>query len=157
MDNLLVIGIGNPFRGDDGIGWAVVAALMGKVPAEIQLRKSRGDIAELIELFSMYRAVYLIDACRMDAAPGVWQRIDAHLQPLLLDNTQTSTHGISISQAIALAKTLHQLPSTLIVYAINGDRYNISTTLSPPVAQVIDTVAEHILKEKGILECMKKA
>ena len=148
MADILIIGIGNPFRGDDGAGWAVVDALEGKVDAGIKLSKIRGDIAELLDVFANYSTVYLIDACSTNALPGHWQRIDARRSPLPQENSQTSTHGLSLSQAIALAKTLDQLPSKLIIYAIAGDLYHLSPTLSPPVAQVISIVAQNILKEE---------
>lgn len=147
MNDILVIGIGNPFRGDDGAGWAVIDALEGKVKAGVKLCKQRGDIAELMDLFEKHSTIYLIDACSMDALPGTWQRLDAHIDPLPPDNPQTSTHGMSISQAIALAKALDQLPAKLIIYAINGDHYHVSSGLSAPVAQTIDIVAQNILNE----------
>lgn len=150
MAEILVIGIGNPFRGDDGAGWAVIDALQGKVQAGVQLSKQRGDIAELMDVFASHRAIYLVDACRANASPGSWQRIDAHRQPLLVENTQTSTHGLSISQAIALAKNIDQLPPKLIIYAIAGVQYEMRETLSPPVAQAIHLVAQELLNEEDI-------
>ena len=156
MVDILVIGIGNPFRGDDGAGWAVIDALEGKVHTGVKLSKLRGDIAELMDVFANHSTIYLVDACRTDTLPGSWQRIDAKSQFILLDNTQTSTHGLSISQAIALAKILNQLPPKLIIYAITGAHYNVSATLSAPVAQSISIVAQNILNEEDVLACTKK-
>lgn len=157
MDNIGLIGIGNPFRSDDGVGWAVIDALEGKIPAPIQLHKSRGDIGELLQFFENYATLYLIDACIGDGPVGSWQRIDALQQPLLLEKTQTSTHGLSISQAISLAKTLNQLPSKLYLYAIHGQYYNINNTLSLPVAKAVTEVVKSLLKEEDVHLCMKKA
>lgn len=157
MSDILVVGIGNPYRGDDGAGWAVIDTLEGKVPSRVRLSKIRGDIAELMDVFENYSTVYLIDACSMNSPPGFWQRLDVHTDPILLDNAQTSTHGLNLSQAIALAKTLDQLPSKLIIYAINGDHYNVGATLSPSVAGVIGIVAQNLLNEGDIQTCTKKA
>lgn len=154
--DILVVGIGNPFRGDDGAGWAVIDALEGKVSVDVKLSKLRGEISELLDVFANYSTIYLVDACQMDAPLGFWERIDAHQDPIFLDTPQTSTHGLSISQAIALAKTLNEVPSKLIIYAINGDQYNMNAALSPPVAGVIEMVAQNIAKEEDILACMKK-
>lgn len=156
-ETLIVIGIGNPFRGDDGAGWAVVDALQNKVRSGVKLCKLKGDIAELLDVFANYATVYLVDSCISDSTPGSWERIDGLLAPLFIDRPQTSTHGLSISQAIALAKNLHQLPSKLILYAIYGNRYHLSTSLSPAVAQAIDQVTQTILNEKDIQRCMNKA
>lgn len=150
MNEIAVIGIGNPFRGDDGAGWAVIDALEGKIPAQIKLYKLRGDIGALLESFKKYFAIYLIDACSGEAPAGTWQRIDALSNPLLLQKAQTSTHGLSISEAISLGEALNQLPSKLIVYVIHGDHYNLSNELSPPVAGAIASVAQSILNEEDI-------
>ena len=156
MSDILIVGIGNPFRGDDGAGWAVIDALEKKIKSGVMLRKIHGDIVELMDIFEHYSSVYLVDACCMDAPPGFWQRINAHRHTLPLDNPQTSTHGLSLSQAIALAKTLDQVPSKLSIYAITGDQYNIGTTLSPPVAGIIEMIAQNIFNEEDIQSCMKK-
>lgn len=155
INTILVLGVGNPFRGDDIAGWAVIDALKGKVPDGVELIKVRGEISELLDFFGKYSIIYLIDACSMKAPLGFYQRIDA-IQNSMPDTPQTSTHGLSISQAVDLAKIIKQMPSKLIVYAINGDQYNIGTTLSPSVAKAAQIVVQNILKEEDIVACMKK-
>lgn len=147
MNKIIVIGVGNPFRGDDGVGWAIIDALEGKVSKNVDLRKIRGELGDFLEYFENYPAVYLIDACVGDSPVGSWQRIDALRDPLGLERTQTSTHGFGISQAVSMAKALNQLPSKLIIYGINGDRYNLSNELSPPVEKAIEEVIPELLKE----------
>jgi hydrogenase maturation protease len=154
MSKIIIIGIGNPFRGDDGAGPAVIDALLGKLPMEITLSKQRGDISELIDCFASYPSVYIVDACSSSAAPGTCHRIDGLNEPLPAE-TQVSTHGMTIRQAITLARTLDKLPSKLIVYAISGNQYHMSNTLSPPVANTIDSVVQNILNEEDIRSCMK--
>lgn len=156
MADIALIGIGNPNRGDDGAGWAVIDRLENRVEG-VALYKLRGEISELLDIFSKYPTVYCIDACVIDAPAGFWERLDANLQPVLLDNPQTSTHGLGLSQAIALARTLDQMPSKLIIYAIKGENYSVSAEASFPVTQSIDVVAEKILDEEDIRACMKKA
>lgn len=155
MADIIIVGIGNPYRGDDAAGWAVVDGLKEKLKSGIELMKQRGDIAELIDLFSRYKSVYLVDACNSQLA-GSWQRIDVHQQTIPIENPQTSTHGFSISQAISLAKNLDQLPNKLILYAIYGDHYSVSDTLSPSVARSVDGVINAILNEEEIQSCMNR-
>lgn len=157
MADIIIVGIGNPYRGDDAVGWAVVDGLREKLRSGIELVKQRGDIAELIDLFSRHKSVYLVDACSSSELAGSWQRIDVHQQPIPKENPQTSTHGFSISQAISLAKNLDQLPNKLILYAINGDNYSISDALSSSVARSVDGVINAILNEEEIKSCMNRA
>lgn len=145
MTKTLIAGIGNPYRGDDGAGWAVIEGLAGMVDPSIKLTKLRGDAAELIDLFSQYRNVYLVDACILSGEPGSWKCLDLHKDSLPEENPQTSTHGFGVAQAIALAKNLGALPEKLVLYAIAGNRYNVSEGLSPPVAKGVEEVTQAIL------------
>lgn len=157
MAEIIIVGLGNPYRGDDAAGWAVIDTLAAKIGSAIKLVKQQGDIAELMDFFSHYKSVYLIDAGSWDAPIGSWQRIDVLIQPILEEDAQTSTHGFGASQAISLAKNLDQLPSRLILYAINGNAYHISNELSEPVAKGIAMVAEALLNEGDIQSCMNTA
>lgn len=157
MAKIAVIGIGNPLRGDDGAGWAVIDAIDGKVSDQIKLCKSHGDFGEILEYFSTFSTVYLIDACRGDALAGLWQRMEGSCDFLSLERAQTSTHGLSICQAISLAKALNQLPFKLIIYAINADHYNVGSGLSSPVIEAIPAVVQSLLNEEDIRKCTKKA
>jgi hydrogenase maturation protease len=148
MNDTIVVGIGNPFRGDDGAGWAVIDALEAK-NINVPLCKQRGDIAELLDVFAQYSNVYLVDACT-----GVNVRIDVQEQSIPEDNPQTSTHGMGIAQAVALAKNLNLLPKKLILYAIAGKNFNIGDPLSPSLDLEINRVANAI---EGEIICMKKA
>lgn len=157
MADVIIIGIGNPYRGDDAVGWAVIDALRHTVGSAIELVKERGDAAVLLDIFTRYDHVYVVDACRTTADIGAWQRIDVHHQPLPQEAPQASTHGFGVSQAISLADNLGQLPKKLILYAINGDNYNIGETLSPQVANSVASVAQAILNEEDIRTCMNTA
>jgi hydrogenase maturation protease len=156
MAEIAIIGIGNSFRGDDGAGWAVIEVLERKMPAQIKLSKIRGEIAEILEYFENYPAIYLIDACVGNAPAGTWKRLDALVDPVDFEQPQTSTHGLSLSHAISLAKNLNQLPSKLIIYAIYGNHYATSQGLSSKVAEAIPCIVQSILKEEDIQLCMKK-
>lgn len=148
MSDLIIIGIGNPMRGDDGVGWAVIDLL--KQNTQIPLQKQRGDIADLMEAFEHYSTVYLVDACTLNAPAGSWRRIDGIHDSLPEEHTQTSTHGFGITQAIGMAKNLNLLPSKLIIYAICGHDYEMNNTLSPSVEAAIEKVARELLNEEDI-------
>lgn len=156
MPEVIVVGIGNPYRGDDAAGWAVIDALE-KRKASLHLCKQRGDVAELMDVFASHSHVYLVDACTGLDHSASWRRIEVHQELLTIANTQTSTHALSVAQAVALAKNLDILPQKLIVYAIVGHHFHMSSQLSPSVSKAIDEVAEALLKEEEIKACMKKA
>lgn len=155
MGEVLIAGIGNPSRADDGAGWTVIDRLEQCQFSNITLSKQQGDIAKLLEQFSSHSTVYLIDACQLEAPLSTWFRIDALKNPIPHNAKQTSTHGFTLSEAIELAKNLGQLPNKLIVYAIVGHDFSMHEGLSPSVLQATDAVYQAITQE--IEKCMKKA
>lgn len=157
MANSCIIGIGNPYRGDDGIGWAVIDQLQGKVDSTIHLIKERGDITLLLDLFGRYDTVYLVDACHGLPKGHSWERIEPLLHPIPTDLKQTSTHGLNLSQAIALGTRLNQLPSKLIIYAIEATTLNKHTALSKQSKEALQSVLCSLLLElQGNEPCMKQ-
>lgn len=157
MDNqVAIVGVGNPFRGDDGAGWELIDMLKDKL-SSLALFKSRGDIAELIDIFGSYSTVFIVDACETSLPVGNWKRFDMKKDPFLLDHPQTSTHGLSLKEAISLAKTLNVYPENLIIYAISGKDFQMKSELSQPVKEALKNVAKSLLTEKEITSCMKKA
>ncbi len=60
----VVIGVGNEFRRDDGVGPAVIERLRGQVPAEVELVISDGDPVRLMEALSNASLAVVVDAVR---------------------------------------------------------------------------------------------
>jgi hydrogenase maturation protease len=152
--DIVIVGVGNPYRCDDAAGWAVIEGLSGKVDNSIKLLKLRGDIAEILDLFTQYETVYLVDACLMKE--GSWKRLDLLDTEITDENPVTSTHGFSVSEAVALAKALEQLPKKLILYAISGTAFQIGDKLTPSAAKSVKAVTDAILQEEDIRACMNR-
>jgi hydrogenase maturation protease len=105
----------------------------------------------LLEILAGYSSVILVDASFSDDPPGIWRRIDALAEALPFEKPQASTHGFSLAQTIELAKTLHQLPASLIIYAITGQSFHMGSSLSAPIEKATRQVAQAIMREI----CMK--
>ncbi len=139
----LVIGIGNPWRGDDGIGHAVVDAL-ADTPG-LATAKSHGEPAELMELWQGHDPVILVDAIVTGAAPGTLHRLDAR-EPLPR-GARYSSHGIGLAEAVELARSLGELPGTLIVHGIEPACLEDGARLSPEISAATFQMSRNILKE----------
>ncbi|MGW7329019.1 hypothetical protein ACWGIU_10565 [Streptomyces sp. NPDC054840] len=76
-----VIGIGNEFRRDDGLGWATIALLCERearrpLPAGTELAQSDGDPGRLMALREDKALTLVVDACFPPAAqPGRTHRL----------------------------------------------------------------------------------
>lgn len=143
----LVLGIGNPDRGDDATGPAVVRRLEGTLPADVTLALEIGETARLLAQLEGAEAAYLVDACASGAPPGSVLRFDAAAAPLPQHAFAVSTHGIGLAEAIELARALGQLPARCIVYAIEGACFDAGAPLTPAVADAVIDVAQRIVDE----------
>ncbi|MDX8034939.1 hydrogenase maturation protease [Lentzea sp. BCCO 10_0856] len=97
----VVIGVGNEFRRDDGVGPAVARAPAASgVRAEI----SDGDPVRLMEAWEGAEVVVIVDAVRCTPAlPGRWHRTTLpHTVPAAVEVTDVD-FGTSLSPAVAAA------------------------------------------------------
>ncbi len=144
MSGLLVIGIGNPDRGDDAVGPSVAGLLAGRVPASATIQVRTGDMVGLIEDWSDRDAVILVDAAPAFTAPGTIHRLDLLRDPLPAGLSLGSTHAFGVADAVELARVLGQLPGSLIAYAIEGAAFAPGAPLSPAVAAAAEVVAARV-------------
>ena len=116
---MLVIGLGNDLRGDDGAGIEVARRLRGlAAEAGIDVRAQQGEPAGLIDAWSGRKAVLVVDTIRSGAELGTICRFDASREPLPAQlRGSPSTHALGLAEAIELARALEQLPRRVAVFA----------------------------------------
>ncbi len=145
--SILVIGIGNAYRSDDGIGPAVARALQTKNLPAVQCMEDPGDTLSLIEQWDTADTVILIDAVSSGAEPGMIYRFDALAQSIPTNVPFRSTHFLGLAEALSIADVLHRLPSRLIVYGIEGKNFGAGVSFSPQVEDAIHEVLERVEHE----------
>lgn len=144
----LVIGIGNEFRGDDGVGRKVARRLAAREWQGIEIRESSGECFSLMELWTDSEKVILIDAIRSGAVPGTVQRFEAGARPLPTEFIQQcSTHALSLPEAVELARSLGQLPPEVVIYGIEGLSFEHGNQLTPTVARAAEEAFNLISQE----------
>lgn len=137
---VVVVGIGNVHRADDGVGRVVAERLRAVLPGDVPVRVLRGEVSALMDAWSGMDAALLIDAVRAGAPPGTVHRLDASTAPLPAGLGSTSTHGLSLPEAIELARTLEVLPPRVVVLGVEGRRFEHGSGLSPEVAAAVERV-----------------
>ena len=147
MSALLVIGIGNPDCGDDAIGPIVARLLAGRVGPEAAVVERSGDMLGLIEDWAGRDGVVMVDAAAPATAPGTIHRIDLLRDVLPAGLSRSSTHAFGVADAVGLAGALDCLPARLIVYAVEGGRFDPGATPSPAVAAAAGAVAARVADE----------
>ena len=143
----LVIGLGNPFRSDDGVGPVIARQLRAMEMPGVAVREESGEGASLIEAWKNAVQAILIDAVESGAAPGTIHRLDATSTPVPSRFFHYSTHAFSVAEAVELARTLGRLPPRLIVYGIEGRDFSAGERLSPEVAASVDELLRRVRQE----------
>jgi len=148
---ILVVGIGNPDRGDDGIGPLAVRQLARRmshdVSPNVAIVERSGDALALIDDWAGYDAVILVDAAAPGSLPGRVHRIDLLAGELPAGASLSSTHGFGVAEAVGLARALDLLPRHVIAYAIDGAQFDPGTPISHEVAAAVDDVVARVAGE----------
>ncbi|MGW7527993.1 hydrogenase maturation protease [Streptomyces sp. NPDC054783] len=145
---VVVIGVGNPLRGDDGIGPAAVEALRGRVPDGTVLAVSDGEPARMLDLWRGADTVVVVEALRAGPArPGELHTLTAADAAARAAGT-ASTHALGLGECLALAEALDQLPRRLVLHAMEVADVELGADLSEAarsaLPELIDRVAASV-------------
>lgn len=144
---ILVIGIGNPDKGDDAAGLAVAQRVAAATSAaEVTVRELTGDQLALLDEWSGATRVYLVDAVCSGGTPGTVYRFDA-AQALTERFRHRGTHTFSLADVIELARALGRLPRHLAGFGIEGAGFAIGAALSPQAQAAVDEVTTALLAD----------
>jgi hydrogenase maturation protease len=143
----LIVGVGNPYRADDGAGLQAARRLRAVCPAGVSVVEHNGEPADLLLTWQTAEFVVLIDAVSAYDPPGTLLRFEVGVDPLPPDVAHASTHFLGPGAAIALARALDRLPPRLIVYGIVGADFGWGEMLSPEVEAALDNVVARVLTE----------
>ena len=133
---MMVIGVGNPWRGDDGAGLELARRVGGL--------RHEGDCSGLVEAWRDADEVAVVDAAAPAGEPGSIHRFDALSGPLPAATMRSSTHAFGVADAIELGRALGRLPPVLRVYAIEGEGFSIGSGLSPGVERAVSALAREL-------------
>ena len=148
---IIVIGIGNEFRGDDAAGLLVVHRLKERPLAGVEFGEQSGEATALMDAMNQAGMVILVDAVQSGAKAGQIHRYDASEQAMPAQFLRCSTHNFSVHDAIEMARALGNLPPRLIVYGIEGVHFEPGADLSPAVQSAVAEAAQQIDEELQIL------
>ncbi len=142
---VLVIGLGNIYRKDDGAGIIAAEKIQAMDIEKVKVTTSIADNAALIESWANADFTFIIDAASSGAKPGTVFRFDAFTERIpegLFANL--STHSLNLTQAFELGKVLGKLPQSLIVFGIEGIAFNHGEGLSLEVEKATIKISDQI-------------
>lgn len=147
----LILGIGNPILGDDGVGVRVAEALTHRIgDGDIEVRAANTDGLGLLELILGYDRLVIIDAIlNVDARAGEVYRL------ALADvgkgaSTVALTHGVNLTTVFEMGRRLFpgEMPREVVIFAVGVKEISqITEEMTAEVGSAVPEVCELILKE----------
>ena len=151
---VLVAGVGNVLRGDDGFGVAVAERLIadGCLPSHVDIVETGiGGVSLVQQLMDGYQAFIVVDATDRGAEPGTVFVIEPHVpdveeRPSAPWHDELSDlHLVEPSRVFTLAKALGVLPETTwLVGCQPYDCDELAERLSPKVQSAVDVAIKRI-------------
>jgi hydrogenase maturation protease len=140
--SVLIIGYGNPLRGDDGLGCAVAELLERSFPRQkVRVINCHQLTPELAEPISQAALVIFIDACQNRAA-GV---LDCHsIEHAASD--QKLNHHATPEQLLEWAGMFFGNRPLAYAITVGGENWGYSQRLSPKVQATIPRVINRVKK-----------
>jgi hydrogenase maturation protease len=145
----LVIGLGNPILGDDGVGWKIAQAILnqGGFPPDVEVDFLALGGISLMERIIGYDQVILIDAIVTHKHPiGTVLCFDLKDLPYRDIGHMGSPHDTSLPDAIQLGMKLGaRLPDVIKVVAVESQNiFDFSEELTPPVESAIPKAVNYV-------------
>jgi hydrogenase maturation protease len=142
----VVIGVGNPYRRDDGVGPAVAEEIGRLGLPGTCVVVTDGEPSRLLDAWTGTDVAVVVDAALLrDPAPGRVHRLPVEGLPGGV--AASSSHGLGIPEAVELARALDRLPARLVFYTVEIDEAGYGTGLSAPVAAAVPSVVDAVLAE----------
>ncbi len=147
---ILFLGVGNPDRGDDGVG-PMLAKKLSDDPdlkkAGVEVLPHFGEGGSLMDLWEGTNLTVVVDAMKSKAPVGTVRRIDASNEKIEGGLFNYSSHLFSLGEAVEMARLLGRLPKRLIVYGIEGANFAFGAPLSQEVEAAMVKVERDVRGE----------
>ena len=142
----LVLGIGNPIIGDDGVGFRIIEALEADPPpGDVALTASDVSGFAILDFIMDYDEVVIVDAIQtVKGRAGDIYRLA--LDDFRVTKHTPSAHDVDLPTALEIGKILNmKLPGKISIVAIEiPDAYEFSNDLTAPVQAAVPLAAQMV-------------
>jgi hydrogenase maturation protease len=139
----VVLGVGSPLMGDDGLGVEVVEMLEQRWNHDPDLLFLDGGTwgMRILPYIEGASRLLLLDVIRGEQAPGTLIRLERDELPRHL-RQKLSPHQIDLGEVLALAELRGTFPEHAVALGIEPDRVELHDGLSPKVLASVPDLIE---------------
>lgn len=141
MNDILIIGIGNSLRGDDGIAETIVSSLMSASPDADFLVTTQLNY-EHAQQMAAYRAIVFIDAT-VQLEPGKWS-----MTRLIASRELHSglTHHVTPGDLLTVCKTLYDASPSCFLLSVGANCFDQPDDLTERVKAVVSNIVQYLIE-----------
>src|SRR5512137_1097965 len=149
----LILGLGNPILGDDGVGIAIAREIKERWPADPSIDIIEASLAGrfLLDLITGYQTVIVADAIITDAKAPAGATYRLSVDDLGAVVNPYASHALDLRTTVELGKQLgYEMPDTIRIYAVEIKENTVFREgLSPEEEATVVPVARRIMQDLG--------
>jgi len=144
----VVLGVGSPIMGDDGIGCEVVDTLSRRWADTPALQFLDGGVwgMRILPHVEGANRLLIVDAIRAGGEPGALVRLEREEIPMHV-RQKLSPHQIDLSEVLALAELRGTLPAEVVALGIEPERVEMYEELSPSVRATVPRLIAEVERQ----------
>ena len=144
MRRVLIIGYGNPLRGDDGVGWQAARRLEALLEDEFVETLALHQLTpELAEPISRADLIIFIDASH-EGNPGSW-KCERLIPNVTAGNSLA--HHFTPASLLTCAQAIFRASPSALVISVAGASFGYDEQLTSSVEKALPQVIEHVREQ----------
>ena len=148
MQDVIVIGIGNTIKSDDGAGVRVLEMLEGMVGQDVELVEGSVYCADMLPFLEGRRKAVFIDGIDAGEEPGALYRFSAD-EVGESRGMALSVHDFGVYELLRAAALLDQCPKEVVMFCVQVKDTSFGDRLSPEVQAALPRLCELVVEEVG--------
>jgi hydrogenase maturation protease len=145
---VLVLGLGNPLRGDDGVGCRVTEELARReLSPGVEVLDGGAGGLDLMDLMEGRERVVVVDAADVGRPAGEFVRFTPDQARLAQAADGFSLHHVGLGEVLALAGALGWALPEIVVFGVQPAELGWGEGLSPAVEAALPALSDAVVKE----------